>query len=158
VFVTDFGIAKLGGEAGLTGEGDVLGTPVYMSPEQARGDLAAIGPLSDVYSLGVILYRMLAGEVPFSGTVAEILAQVREALPPPPSSVCPGLDPRLDALCAKAMAKEPAQRFPSATAFAAALGELVGSLPGERAGAEARAGSSELPPTLTVPSGLRHDR
>lgn len=121
VLITDFGMARVGGEARLTPDGDVLGTPSYMAPEQARGEMAAVGPASDVYSLGVILYRLLTGEVPFQGTVLEVLAQVRDATPPQPAVVREDLDLGLSELCMRAMAKRPADRFPSAEGLAATL-------------------------------------
>src|SRR5207302_187952 len=70
--ITDFGLARIGTDAQMTAEGATLGTPLYMAPEQARGMQAVVGPLSDVYSLGVMLYQLLTGEVPFSGSVLEI--------------------------------------------------------------------------------------
>ena len=126
VLVTDFGLARLAGEAQLSRTGDILGTPAYMAPEQARGLQAEVGPLSDVYSLGVILYRLLTGELPFQGSTLEVLAQAQFTDPRPPSQVLPGLGPALDAICLKAMAKAAADRPPSARAFADALTQTLG--------------------------------
>ncbi len=131
VVITDFGLARVGGEAVLTGQGDVLGTPSYMAPEQARGDTTAVGPLSDVYSLGVILYRLLTGEPPYQGTVYEIMVQAVEGKPRPPSALRPDLEPALDALCLKAMAVTPGNRYPSAKAFADALGAFLKGMDGD---------------------------
>ncbi len=125
VLITDFGLARLSGEAGSSVQGDVMGTPAYMSPEQARGDVDTIGPLSDVYALGVILYQMLAGEIPYRGTVHEVLAQVRRGDPRPPSAIRPELDPWLDVLFLKATAKSPNRRYPSAKEFANALTDYL---------------------------------
>lgn len=125
VLVTDFGVARIQGETRLTADGAILGTPAYMSPEQARGESTVVGPLSDVYSLGVILYRLLTGTVPFGGTVLEVMIQICETAPRPPSDVCQGLDPKLCDLCLKAMAKHPDDRFPSAKEFANALSDYL---------------------------------
>ena len=123
VLITDFGLARVGDRSHTTVAGAVFGTPLYMSPEQARGEVDQVGPLSDVYALGVILYRMLTGDIPFpaDGGVFEVLRRHSEVPPVPPSAVRPGLDPRLDALCLTALAKKPADRYPSARAFADAL-------------------------------------
>ncbi len=125
VLITDFGLARIGDHAQATMAGAVFGTPLYMSPEQARGEVDRVGPLSDVYSLGVILYRMLTGAVPFDGGVYEVLRHHCETMPIAPSVARRGLDGRLDRLCLKALEKNPADRYPSAKAFADALGEYV---------------------------------
>jgi phosphate ABC transporter phosphate-binding protein len=127
VLITDFGLARIDNQTHLTAAGAVFGTPLYMSPEQARGKQDEVGPHSDIYSLGVILYRMLTGEVPFRGDegVFEVLRRHCEEMPAPPSTVRKGLDPRLDQLCLKALAKKPADRYPSARMFADALGEFA---------------------------------
>ena len=110
--VMDFGLAReVNNAANQTQAGVVMGTPAYMSPEQARGDVAAVGPGCDVYSLGVILYELLTGRVPFQGHSLEVLAQHLRDEPPPPVSLRPDLEPHLQAICLKALAKEPSQRF-----------------------------------------------
>jgi serine/threonine protein kinase len=128
--VMDFGLARRAdGEAiRLTQTGDIMGTPAYMPPEQVTGDLGLIGPVSDVYSLGVILYELLTGNLPFPGTLAHILAQIIIQEPPPPLKVKPDLDPRLSAICMKAMAKKVENRYPNMQAFAAALEQWLMSV------------------------------
>jgi serine/threonine protein kinase len=120
--ISDFGLAKLIGQqhedAADTSEGMIIGTPVYMAPEQARGEIGKIGPASDIHALGAMLYELLAGRRCFGGgTPLEMLAQVREYLPEPPSRWRPGLPPDLDAICLKCLAKEPQQRYPTAAAL-----------------------------------------
>jgi hypothetical protein len=121
--VMDFGLAKhvLQADQKLTQSGMVLGTPAYMPPEQVKGELEHMGPASDIYSLGVILYELLTGRLPFEGTAGAIYGQILYTEPPLPSAVVPGLDPALDGICRKAMAKTPTERYPSMKAFAAAL-------------------------------------
>ena len=117
--VTDFGIARAGNSE-ITQTGSVMGTAQYLSPEQAQG--FAVGPATDIYSTGVMLFEMLTGRVPFDGenTVAIAMKQVAEE-PPPPSSINPAVSPALDAVVLRALAKDPAQRFASADEMIAAL-------------------------------------
>ncbi len=137
--VMDFGLAKQTRQEDqkLTQSGTTLGTPAYMPPEQVKGDLERMGPATDVYSLGVILYELLTGGLPFKGTTAaEIYGKILYTEAPPPSSLRAGLNPVLDALCVKAMAKAPENRYPSMKDFAAALIEyLKATPPTEGAGA-----------------------
>jgi hypothetical protein len=128
--LTDFGLAKrVGEDATRTADGTVLGTPAYMAPEQARGDLAAVGPHSDQYSLGVVLYELLTGRRPFDGSPHVILAQVVVDEPPPPSRFRAGIPRDLEAICLKAMAKEPARRYGSAADLAADLERFLAGEP-----------------------------
>ena len=117
VKITDFGIARALSAAAVTGTGAVMGTPQYLSPEQARGETAT--PASDVYGLGVVAYECLAGRRPFEKetAVATALAHLNDPVPPLPASVPGGLA----AVVLRALAKKPAERFPDAAAFAAAL-------------------------------------
>jgi tetratricopeptide (TPR) repeat protein len=99
--------------------GVVIGTPAYMSPEQAAGRQDLLGPASDVYSLGATVYYVLTGRAPFHGQdVQEMLREVRGGSFPPPRQVNRKVPPALEAICLKAMAREPADRYPSALALA----------------------------------------
>jgi eukaryotic-like serine/threonine-protein kinase len=98
--------------------GSAMGTPAFMSPEQARGDIAALGPRSDVYSLGATLFCLLTGKVPFEGDVGELLRRVQACDFPPPRRLDPSIDRALEAICLKAMATDPSARYPSCRALA----------------------------------------
>jgi len=117
--VTDFGIAKAGA-SDMTQTGSIMGTAQYLSPEQAQGH--AVSAPSDLYSVGIILYEMLTGRVPFEGESAVTIAlkQVGEA-PVPPSRHNPAVPPALEAVVLKALEKDPARRFADADEFIAAL-------------------------------------
>jgi tetratricopeptide (TPR) repeat protein len=122
--VADFGIAKAISEAddeSLTQTGIAVGTPEYMSPEQGSGE-HGVDLRADIYALGCVLYEMLAGEPPFTGRTAQsILARHRQDTPSPLHVVRPGLPPGLEESVERALAKIPADRFPTADAFAASL-------------------------------------
>jgi hypothetical protein len=140
--VMDFGLARRQADGGpqLTVQGEVMGTPAYMPPEQVAGDVAKMGPASDVYALGVVLYELLTGEPPFTGELFALLAQIALDAPKPPSARRPGLDLRFDSVCLKALAKRPEERWKSMKALADALAGL----------ARAPSGTAAEPPTLTL--------
>jgi len=117
--ISDFGLARRGDEdVTVTIDGQILGTPAYMSPEQALGDTAKVGPRSDQYSLGVVLYELLTGERPFRGSKSMLLEQVIRDEPRPPRRLNDHIPQDLETICLKALAKDPAARYASARAFA----------------------------------------
>jgi tetratricopeptide (TPR) repeat protein len=141
--ITDFGLAKRLAEGkGQTSTGAILGTPSYMAPEQAWGRVHDIGPATDVYALGAILYEMLTGQPPFRGDSGmETLKRVISEEAPAPSRLCPKLPRDLETICLKCLEKEPARRYATAADLADDLrrfldGEPLAARPaglGERA-------------------------
>jgi serine/threonine protein kinase len=129
--VTDFGLARSSGriDSILTGAGALVGTPAYMAPEQIGAAADDVGPASDLYSLGVVLYEMLTGRPPFQGPLNQVWRQVLVEKPPPISDIVPGISPHLESICFKALSKEPKDRFGSMEEFASALEELSDNQP-----------------------------
>jgi class 3 adenylate cyclase/predicted Ser/Thr protein kinase len=150
--VMDFGLARrlhLPGEERLTTPGLLMGTPAYMPPEHVLGQTESPGPAGDVYALGVILYELLTGRCPYLGPVTAVLAQVLSDMPLPPSQVRPELGVRYDAVCLRALAKKPEERFASMADLAEALERcLVG---GQAASLPASGGRPAACPTEPDP-------
>jgi eukaryotic-like serine/threonine-protein kinase len=147
--VTDFGIARAG-VSEITQTGSVMGTPHYLSPEQAQGE--DVTPVSDLYSIGVILYEALAGRVPFDGesAVAVAMKQVSQA-PQRPSSIKAEVSPALDAVVMRALEKSPGDRFQNADAFIVALDNAL------KAGDELHGGTAAFAPLPPVVRGTDAD-
>jgi len=118
--LSDFGLAKLMGESGQTITGAVVGTPLYMSPEQIQGK--TVGPRSDLYSLAVVLYELCTGAPPFTGdSMTAIMMRHLSEAPAAPDTINPQLPAALSPVLLKALAKDPADRYPNAATFTAAV-------------------------------------
>ncbi len=151
--VTDFGIARAGA-SDMTQTGSIMGTAQYLSPEQAQGH--AVTARSDLYSIGIVLYELLTGRVPFEAETAVTIAlkQVSEA-PEPPSHLSSAVTPELEAVVLRALAKDPAERFADADEFIAALEAAGSRIPSAAAiaAAEAAAAAAAAAPAVAVAAG-----
>ena len=127
--VMDFGLARRSGrdDARITHDGSIAGSPAYMSPEQLEGKLDDVDPRADIYSLGVVLYEGLTGEIPFkgSGSVLSLITEVVTKTPRSPEEIREDLDPRLCKICLKAMAKNSQDRYATMRDFATALAQFL---------------------------------
>jgi serine/threonine-protein kinase len=150
--VTDFGIARAGA-SDMTQTGSIMGTAQYLSPEQAQGH--AVNARSDLYSIGIILYELLTGRVPFEADSAVTIAlkQVNEA-PAPPRQINPAVTPELEAVVLRALMKDPRERFADADEFIAALEAAASRTPSPAAIAAAEAAAAALPGAAALGAGL----
>ncbi|CAN5560918.1 serine/threonine-protein kinase [soil metagenome] len=124
--VTDFGLAKRSGEATLSADGQVLGTPAYMPPEFAAGEGTHAGPAADVYGLGAIFYALLTGRAPFTGhTPLETIRRVADDMPVPPRQLNPQVYRAAEAICLRCLEKQPRHRYDSAKALAEDLNRYL---------------------------------
>jgi serine/threonine-protein kinase len=129
--ITDFGLAKqLGQDSGQSHTGQIMGTPSYMAPEQAAGNVKTIGAAADIYALGAMLYELLTGRPPFkAASVLDTLEQVRTQEPVPPSQLQPKTPRDVETICLKCLQKEPAKRYESAASLADDLQRFLGGEP-----------------------------
>ena len=143
--VADFGIALAvgaGGGARMTETGLSVGTPYYMSPEQATGD-QYVGPASDIYALGAVLYEMLVGEPPYTGSTAQaVLGKIIQGAPQSATSIRKAIPANIDAALRASLERLPADRFGRATGFARALACLLYTSPSPRDKRQSRMPSS----------------
>jgi WD40 repeat protein/serine/threonine protein kinase len=154
--IVDFGLARRDNpqEQRLTRTGQVMGTLGYMAPEQVRGDLNEIGPACDIYALGVILYELLTGRLPFNDSGLAVAAQILTEPPLPPSTHRSNLDPALEAICLKAMAKAIGDRYATMAELAAALtGFLQSPLASATPAASVASPASSASDTRPRPAG-----
>jgi serine/threonine protein kinase len=137
--VIDFGLVRRAQDLTLTNVGDVMGTPSYMSPEQVRGEPTT--PATDIFSLGVILYQLLTGRLPFEAPdVTSLAYRIVNTEPEPPSRHCPGLDRRLEAVCLQALEKPPLLRYATMAEMAADLRRFLSAAEGATGPYEPRRG------------------
>jgi serine/threonine-protein kinase len=128
--VTDFGLARWADQSlTLTKEGHVLGTPAYMSPEQARGEVISVDRRTDIYGLGAIFYELLTGRPPFEGEMASVMQRVKDLDPPAPKKIDTKIPRDLETICLKAIQKSPSDRYSSMQAFRDDLQRYLGGEP-----------------------------
>jgi serine/threonine protein kinase len=154
--IMDFGLARRalwGDDVRLTQTGSILGTPAFMSPEQVEGQPDKIGPATDQYSLGVILYEMLTVQWPFQGSVSAVMVQILTKESPRPSQLRPEMDQRVETVCLKMMAKTPSERFASLKAVADELATILKS-PDSKADSKVKPGDQQARESREKNSGF----
>jgi WD40 repeat protein/tetratricopeptide (TPR) repeat protein/tRNA A-37 threonylcarbamoyl transferase component Bud32 len=154
--LTDFGLARSCDDSEhLTADGALLGTPAYMAPEQASLTLGPTGPWTDIYSLGVVLYQMLTGRLPFEGPTLEVIYKIAQETPPRPTQHRPDLDPALEGILLKALARRGQERYPGARAFGDVLGQWAAGPAAVPDGPAASVpAAAPRPPETVVQAGL----
>jgi serine/threonine protein kinase len=155
--IMDFGLARRSAGADdirVTQGGQMLGTPAYMSPEQAEGDVNQMGPRCDIYSLGVILYELLTGRLPYEGSIASVLAQIMKGQPKPPSELRSNLNPELQSICLKMMAANQDDRYASMTEVARDLTAFVKGTPTSVRNSAAPTANETPRPAAIPPAGF----
>jgi serine/threonine-protein kinase len=154
--VLDFGIAKFAGnDVGVKTQTEaVLGTPAFMSPEQCRG-AGHVDLRTDVYALGCVLFTLVVGRPPFEGDgMGDFIVKHLHEPAPAPSQLRPGIPPEIDQLVLRCLAKDPAQRFPTAAELASAIGELLGSSPPVLSARASSYTAGAAPTTLSSATGV----
>ncbi len=143
--IMDFGLARREGspDAKLTAEGAVMGSPAYMSPEQVAGQSDRIGPATDIYALGVILYELLTGRLPFEGSIGEVMGKISTQPPLSPSQYRPDIDSGLEEICLKAFSKNVEDRFTSMGELAGAISDFLDTHQGRSSEQVSAAGASD---------------
>jgi predicted Ser/Thr protein kinase len=147
--VMDFGLARIAGDIRDTKAGAIIGSPAYMAPEQIAGK--EVGPAADVYALGVALFELLAGRLPYEGSVISVIGQSLGGETPALNQICPQVDPRLGEICRRMMQRDLAQRYASMKEVVAALGDYLGdAAPFDEAPVDAEVLPEPLAPSLVT--------